>query len=121
MEDVNCCCCFYTVISIYLSIYNKDTEVWTILLPVEQLEEQKKIMYKERQVKIEEATRELNNVKQEVESRKQDLQTSHRKVAAMVAEVISCLPQTRKVVELVVNAIDHCLSDACKSVLFTIG
>ncbi|KAK9167588.1 hypothetical protein Scep_002779 [Stephania cephalantha] len=55
---------------------------------VEQLEELRKAFEKERDLKYEEATKRLNSVKLEVESKRNDLASRGEKVQAMIAEVI---------------------------------
>ncbi|CAL5358431.1 unnamed protein product [Camellia sinensis] len=54
---------------------------------VEQLDEIRKQLEKERDFRCEEATKELNNVKLEVESMRRDLESRQAKIAAVVAEV----------------------------------
>ncbi|CAL5434484.1 unnamed protein product [Camellia sinensis] len=54
---------------------------------VEQLDEIRKQLEKERDFRCEEATKELNNVKLEVESMRCDLESRQAKIAAVVAEV----------------------------------
>ncbi|XAR49393.1 hypothetical protein NMG60_11032579 [Bertholletia excelsa] len=54
---------------------------------VEQLDEVRKHLEKERDLRCEEATKELNNVKLEVESKRRDLELRQTKVEAVVAEV----------------------------------
>ncbi|GAV61138.1 Nuf2 domain-containing protein [Cephalotus follicularis] len=53
----------------------------------EQLDESRKKLEKERDLKYEEATRELNDVKLNVESRRRDLEAGQRNIEAVVAEV----------------------------------
>lgn len=60
-----------------------------LLSPAEQLDELKKQLERERNLKFEEATKELDNVKLDVESRRRDLEARQRKVEAVVAEVLS--------------------------------
>ena len=54
---------------------------------MEQLEELRRHLEKERDAKCEEATKELNRVKHEVESRRHDLEVRQKNVEALVAEV----------------------------------
>ncbi|KAF5470235.1 hypothetical protein F2P56_010760 [Juglans regia] len=54
---------------------------------VEQLDELRKQLEKERDLKCEEATKEFNNTKLEVESRRRDLEARQRNVEAVVLEV----------------------------------
>ncbi|KAF8404181.1 hypothetical protein HHK36_009062 [Tetracentron sinense] len=53
----------------------------------DQLEESRKALEKERDLKLEEVTKELNNVKSEVESKRRGLEARQRKVEVVVAEV----------------------------------
>lgn len=53
----------------------------------EQLDELRKQLEKERDLKCEEATKEFNNVKLEVDSRRRDLETRQKHVEAVVVEV----------------------------------
>lgn len=48
-------------------------------------------MEKERDIKCQEATKEFNNVKLEVESRRRDLEARQKNVEAVVSEVVSFL------------------------------
>lgn len=52
--------------------------MFLLLTPVEQLDELRKQLEKERDLKCEEAAKEFNNVKLEVESRRHDLEASQR-------------------------------------------
>ncbi|XP_031265907.1 kinetochore protein NUF2 homolog [Pistacia vera] len=65
----------------------------------EQLDELKKQFEKERNLKFQEATKELENVKVEVESRRRDLEARQRKVEAVVAEVDAITSKTMSVKE----------------------
>lgn len=56
--------------------------------PVEQLDDLRKQLEKERDLKCEEATKEFNNMKSEVESRRRDLEARQRNVEAVVVEVL---------------------------------
>ncbi|KAF8404187.1 hypothetical protein HHK36_009069 [Tetracentron sinense] len=53
---------------------------------VDQLAESRKALEKERDLKLEEVTKELNNVKSEVESKRRGLEARQRKVEVVVAE-----------------------------------
>ncbi|KAA8545519.1 hypothetical protein F0562_020303 [Nyssa sinensis] len=53
----------------------------------DQLDELKKQLEKERDLKCEEATKELNNVKLELELKRRDLEARQKKIEAVVAEV----------------------------------
>ena len=55
---------------------------------MEQLDELRKQLEKERDFKCEEAAKELNNVKLAVESRRHELEARQRKVEAQAAEVL---------------------------------
>lgn len=55
---------------------------------MEQFNELKKQLEKDRDLKFEEASKELNNVKLEVESRRRDMEARQRDVEAAVAEVL---------------------------------
>jgi kinetochore protein Nuf2 len=57
------------------------------LSPAEQLDELTKQVEKERDLKCEESTKEFNNVKLEVESRRRELEARQKNVEAVVAEV----------------------------------
>ena len=63
-------------------------ELITLLFSVEQLDELRKQLEKERNFKCEEATKELNNVKLAVESKRRELEARQRKVEAEAAEVL---------------------------------
>ncbi|XP_047315097.1 kinetochore protein NUF2 homolog [Impatiens glandulifera] len=65
----------------------------------EQLKEQMKQLKKERDLRCEEATKELNNVKMEVEIRKHDLESRQSKVEALVAEMDSITASCNSVKE----------------------
>ncbi|KAK6243680.1 hypothetical protein QUC31_010089 [Theobroma cacao] len=65
-----------------------------ILSPVEQLDELQRQLQKERDLKFEESTKHLNDVKLEVESRRRDLEARQRKVEDVVAEVDSITLKT---------------------------
>ncbi|XP_047333644.1 kinetochore protein NUF2 homolog [Impatiens glandulifera] len=65
----------------------------------EQLKEQMKQLEKERDLRCGEATKELNNVKMEVEVRKRDLESRQSKVEALVAEVDSITASCNSVKE----------------------
>ena len=56
---------------------------------MEQLGEVRKQLEKERDLRYEEATKEFNIVKSEVEARRHDLKLRQTKVEAVVAEVMS--------------------------------
>ena len=56
---------------------------------MEQLDELRKQLEKERNFKCEEAAKELNNVKMAMESRRRELEARQRKVEAEAAEVLS--------------------------------
>lgn len=58
---------------------------------MEQLDEIRKQLEKERDLRYEEATKELNIVKLEVESKRRDLESRQTKIQAVVAEVCSCV------------------------------
>ncbi|CAL8108403.1 unnamed protein product [Prunus armeniaca] len=66
---------------------------------VEQFNELKKQLEKERDLKFEEASKELNNVKLEVESRRRDMEARQRDVEAAVAEVDSITARTTSIKE----------------------
>ncbi|PQQ11842.1 kinetochore protein Nuf2 [Prunus yedoensis var. nudiflora] len=66
---------------------------------VEQLNELKKQLEKERDLKFEEASKELNNVKLEVESRRRDMEARQKDVEAAVAEVDSITAKTTSIKE----------------------
>lgn len=57
------------------------------VLPEEQLDELRKQVEKESHTNCEKATREVNNVKMEMESRKHELEARQRKVESVVGEV----------------------------------
>lgn len=62
--------------------------MFLLLTPVEQLDELRKQLEKERDLKCEEAAKEFHNVKLEVESRRHDLEASQRNVESVVLEVL---------------------------------
>lgn len=62
--------------------------LFTFLFSVEQWDELRKQLEKERDFKCEEAAKELNNVKLAVESRRHELEARQRKVEAQAAEVL---------------------------------
>ncbi|KAI3412608.1 uncharacterized protein J3R85_017138 [Psidium guajava] len=66
---------------------------------VEQLDELRKQAEKESHTKCEEATREANNVKMEVEHRKHELEQRQRKVESVVGEVDSITSRTNSIKE----------------------
>ncbi|ONI36128.1 hypothetical protein PRUPE_1G570900 [Prunus persica] len=66
---------------------------------VEQFNELKKQLEKDRDLKFEEASKELNNVKLEVESRRRDMEARQRDVEAAVAEVDSITAKTTSIKE----------------------
>lgn len=55
--------------------------------PAQQLDELKKQLERERDLKCEEATKEYNNINLEVESRRHELAARQRNVEAVVTEV----------------------------------
>lgn len=59
-----------------------------IILPVGELEEHKRQLQKERDLKFEEATKHLNSVKSEVLSMRCELEARQKNVEDVVAEVI---------------------------------
>ena len=63
-------------------------ELITFLFPVEQLDDLRKQLEKERDFKCEEAAKELNNVKLAVESSRHELEARQKKVEAQAAEVL---------------------------------
>lgn len=56
-------------------------------LSAQQLDDLKKLLEKERDIKCEDAAKEYNSVKLEVESKRRDLEARQRKVEAVVTEV----------------------------------
>ncbi|KAB1207031.1 hypothetical protein CJ030_MR7G011352 [Morella rubra] len=61
----------------------------SLFISVEQLDELRKQLEKERDLKLEDATKDFNNVKLEVESRRRDLEARQKNVEAVVVEAIS--------------------------------
>jgi len=57
------------------------------VLPEEQLDQLRKQVEKESHTKCEEGTREFNNMKMEIKSRKHELEERQRKVESVVGEV----------------------------------
>ncbi|KAM2274940.1 hypothetical protein ACFX1S_044684 [Malus domestica] len=66
---------------------------------VEQLNELKKQLERERDLKFEEASKDLNNVELEVESRRRDLEARQKAVEAAVEEVDSITSKTASIKE----------------------
>ncbi|PON83922.1 Kinetochore protein Nuf [Trema orientale] len=66
---------------------------------VEQLEESKRQLEKERDLRCEEATKEFNQVKLEVESKRRNLEARQKSVEAVVAEVDDITSKTTSVKE----------------------
>ncbi|EEF33107.1 kinetochore protein NUF2 homolog [Ricinus communis] len=65
----------------------------------QQLDELRKVLEKEKDLKCEDAAREFNNVKSEVESRRVDLEARQRKVEVIVSEVDAITLKTNMVKE----------------------
>ncbi|KAK6945603.1 Kinetochore protein Nuf2, N-terminal [Dillenia turbinata] len=65
----------------------------------EQLDESKRQLEREKEIKYEEARKELNNMELEMKARKCDLEARHRKVEATIAEVDSITSQINSVRE----------------------
>ncbi|KAF3452622.1 hypothetical protein FNV43_RR03055 [Rhamnella rubrinervis] len=66
---------------------------------VDQLNELKKQIEKERDIKCQEATKEFNNVKLEVESKRRDLEARQKNIEAVVSEVDAITTKTASVKE----------------------
>ncbi|CAK7355266.1 unnamed protein product [Dovyalis caffra] len=64
-----------------------DAKLVELQMKAQQLNDLKKLLEKERDLKCEEATKEFNNTKSEVESRRHDLEARQRKVEAVLTEV----------------------------------
>lgn len=61
--------------------------------PEEHLDELRRTLEKEKDVKCQEADRELNNVKSETGSRRHELELRQRKVEAVLKDVCCILPE----------------------------
>ncbi|KAG8489732.1 hypothetical protein CXB51_017726 [Gossypium anomalum] len=92
-----------------------------IILPVGQLEEHKRQLQKERDLKFEESTKHLNSVKSEVLSKRCELEARRKKVEDVVAEVDSITIKTSMVRESGAAKVQQLISkceEIVKQVLF---
>ncbi|KAF9679053.1 hypothetical protein SADUNF_Sadunf07G0100000 [Salix dunnii] len=76
-----------------------DAKLVELQMKAQQLNELKKLLEIERDMKCEEATKEYNTIKSEVESRRHDLEARQRKVEAVLTEVDAITSKTNMVNE----------------------
>ncbi|KAG6767500.1 hypothetical protein POTOM_028705 [Populus tomentosa] len=76
-----------------------DAKLVELQMKAQQLNELKKLLEKERAMKCEEATKEYNTIKSEVESKRHDLEARQRRVEAVLSEVDAITSKTNMVNE----------------------